>query len=225
MPLWERVHPAMLLWERVHPAMLLWERVHPAMPLWERVHPAIALRTQARTHRCAANPRKKCRSALARDASSPGATLTSITAISPDRRALRQNQHPRHTPEYNGPIAQRLEQETHNLLVPGSNPGGPTIPRFKPTLLASQKAQQLRTAAGSCGSARGPAFPPSSAQKPEKCSLSRPHSLSPWSPESQEPSDEVIHTIKINHLRLVQEYELDGRRGWQVGVKLRRWVA
>ena len=25
-----------------------------------------------------------------------------------------------------GPIAQRLEQQTHNLLVPGSNPGGPT---------------------------------------------------------------------------------------------------
>ncbi|SON75594.1 hypothetical protein XFF6166_110006 [Xanthomonas citri pv. fuscans] len=26
-----------------------------------------------------------------------------------------------------GPIAQRLEQRTHNPLVPGSNPGGPTI--------------------------------------------------------------------------------------------------
>ena len=26
-----------------------------------------------------------------------------------------------------GPIAQRLEQATHNRLVPGSNPGGPTI--------------------------------------------------------------------------------------------------
>ena len=25
-----------------------------------------------------------------------------------------------------GPIAQRLEQRTHNPLVPGSNPGGPT---------------------------------------------------------------------------------------------------
>ena len=25
-----------------------------------------------------------------------------------------------------GPVAQRLEQQTHNLLVPGSNPGGPT---------------------------------------------------------------------------------------------------
>src|SRR6266850_7724737 len=25
-----------------------------------------------------------------------------------------------------GPIAQRLEQATHNRLVPGSNPGGPT---------------------------------------------------------------------------------------------------
>lgn len=27
-----------------------------------------------------------------------------------------------------GPIAQRLEQRTHNPLVPGSNPGGPTNP-------------------------------------------------------------------------------------------------
>ena len=25
-----------------------------------------------------------------------------------------------------GPVAQRLEQYTHNVLVPGSNPGGPT---------------------------------------------------------------------------------------------------
>ena len=29
-----------------------------------------------------------------------------------------------------GPVAQRLEQRTHNPLVPGSNPGGPTI-RFQ----------------------------------------------------------------------------------------------
>src|ERR1039457_7544770 len=28
--------------------------------------------------------------------------------------------------ESRGPVAQRLEQQTHNLLVPGSNPGGPT---------------------------------------------------------------------------------------------------
>ncbi len=28
-------------------------------------------------------------------------------------------------PEGNGPVAQRLEQGTHNPLVPGSNPGGP----------------------------------------------------------------------------------------------------
>ncbi len=27
---------------------------------------------------------------------------------------------------FKGPIAQRLEQWTHNPLVPGSNPGGPT---------------------------------------------------------------------------------------------------
>ena len=29
-----------------------------------------------------------------------------------------------------GPIAQRLEQRTHNPLVPGSNPGGPTTKRL-----------------------------------------------------------------------------------------------
>ena len=27
----------------------------------------------------------------------------------------------------NGPVAQRLEQGTHNPLVPGSNPGGPSL--------------------------------------------------------------------------------------------------
>ena len=29
--------------------------------------------------------------------------------------------------EPNGPVAQRLEQGTHNPLVPGSNPGGPSL--------------------------------------------------------------------------------------------------
>jgi hypothetical protein len=29
-----------------------------------------------------------------------------------------------------GRVAQRLEQVTHNLLVPGSNPGAPTKYRF-----------------------------------------------------------------------------------------------
>jgi hypothetical protein len=36
----------------------------------------------------------------------------------PAGRAMRHAAH--------GPIAQRLEQGTHNPLVPGSNPGGPT---------------------------------------------------------------------------------------------------
>src|SRR6266480_3470427 len=31
----------------------------------------------------------------------------------------------------NGPVAQRLEQGTHNPLVPGSNPGGPSPERFR----------------------------------------------------------------------------------------------
>src|ERR1700676_3907695 len=30
-----------------------------------------------------------------------------------------------------GPIAQRLEQGTHNPLVPGSNPGGPSPESFR----------------------------------------------------------------------------------------------
>jgi hypothetical protein len=35
-----------------------------------------------------------------------------------------------------GPIAQRLEQQTHNLLVLGSNPSGPTTrPSFPRSLL------------------------------------------------------------------------------------------
>ncbi len=37
-------------------------------------------------------------------------------------------------PQYssgNGPVAQRLEQGTHNPLVLGSNPSGPTIIRKK----------------------------------------------------------------------------------------------
>src|SRR5207248_11260882 len=31
----------------------------------------------------------------------------------------------------NGPVAQRLEQGTHNPLVPGSNPGGPSPEGFR----------------------------------------------------------------------------------------------
>ncbi len=37
-------------------------------------------------------------------------------------------------PPRHGPLAQRLVQGTHNPLVPGSNPGGPTkSPRFPAT--------------------------------------------------------------------------------------------
>jgi quercetin dioxygenase-like cupin family protein len=35
-----------------------------------------------------------------------------------------------------GPIAQRLEQQTHNLLVPGSNPGGPTMKQRKSSAMS-----------------------------------------------------------------------------------------
>jgi putative endonuclease len=34
-------------------------------------------------------------------------------------------------PSHTGPIAQRLEQGTHNPLVPGSNPGGPSPDSFR----------------------------------------------------------------------------------------------
>jgi hypothetical protein len=56
-----------------------------------------------------------------------------------------------------GPVAQRLEQQTHNLLVPGSNPGGPTNCRALPKLwiqnlrrdseLPEQKAQLIHRVA------------------------------------------------------------------------------
>ncbi len=44
------------------------------------------------------------------------------------------DQHLIHLQQYafsSGPIAQRLVQKTHNLLVPGSNPGGPTKHGFQ----------------------------------------------------------------------------------------------
>ena len=46
-----------------------------------------------------------------------------------------------------GPVAQRLEQGTHNPLVPGSNPGGPSPSmRFvKPIVLSANANQQLDT--------------------------------------------------------------------------------
>jgi hypothetical protein len=36
-----------------------------------------------------------------------------------------------------GPVAQRLEQRTHNPLVPGSNPGGPTNMHVSPAIAIS----------------------------------------------------------------------------------------
>ena len=45
----------------------------------------------------------------------------------------------------NGPLAQRLEQWTHNPLVPGSNPGGPTK---RHTVGNSHAASFLRVTAG-----------------------------------------------------------------------------
>src|SRR4051812_24316344 len=46
-----------------------------------------------------------------------------------------------------GPIAQRLEQQTHNLLVPGSNPGGPTIPKSSMTATHQNSPAHGRIAA------------------------------------------------------------------------------
>ena len=72
----------------------------------------------------------------------------------------------------------------------------PTISRRKPTLAERPKPQQLRTAAGSCGQSRGPDPTPPGPRKPEKCSLPRPNSLSPWTPESQEPIDGFSTRVK-----------------------------
>src|SRR5437588_9597535 len=43
-----------------------------------------------------------------------------------------------------GPIAQRLEQGTHNPLVPGSNPGGPSRAIFGPAAVATLAEQAFR---------------------------------------------------------------------------------
>ena len=43
-----------------------------------------------------------------------------------------------------GPVAQRLEQGTHNPLVPGSNPGGPNfIFNFRFVIVERTPAQML----------------------------------------------------------------------------------
>src|ERR1700741_4654670 len=45
--------------------------------------------------------------------------------------------------EHGGLVAQRLEQRTHNPLVPGSNPGGPTsfFPRLNSLFCTSETLQ------------------------------------------------------------------------------------
>ena len=40
-----------------------------------------------------------------------------------------------------GPVAQRLEQRTHNPLVPGSNPGGPTKVSFSRGQTGAKRAK------------------------------------------------------------------------------------
>ena len=71
----------------------------------------------------------------------PGVHLTTIDAASA-RMAAQQffSEHPAYTPRritaeaedmVKGPVAQRLEQGTHNPLVPGSNPGGPSSESFR----------------------------------------------------------------------------------------------
>jgi hypothetical protein len=50
-----------------------------------------------------------------------------------------------------GPVAQRLEQGTHNPLVPGSNPGGPSSESFRGchAEIKCRRAEQFRIA--ECG--------------------------------------------------------------------------
>src|SRR6185312_5626947 len=50
-----------------------------------------------------------------------------------------------------GPVAQRLEQQTHNLLVAGSNPAGPTTVAHR-----SFAAAQLRISARGSNAAKAP---------------------------------------------------------------------
>src|SRR6476469_8677069 len=52
-----------------------------------------------------------------------------------------------------GPLAQRLEQWTHNPLVPGSNPGGPT------NSTAHSPARPRQTIPRRCRSARTAVYP------------------------------------------------------------------
>ena len=47
-----------------------------------------------------------------------------------------------------GPVAQRLEQRTHNPLVPGSNPGGPTT--SSETLCRSRRRAMRSQTMGTC---------------------------------------------------------------------------
>lgn len=47
-----------------------------------------------------------------------------------------------------GPIAQRLEQGTHNPLVPGSNPGGPILPRCVSASTCMPTTDQLTESIG-----------------------------------------------------------------------------
>ena len=46
---------------------------------------------------------------------------------------------------WRGPVAQRLEQGTHNPLVPGSNPGGPNL-RSRPKAGEDCRAEALAKA-------------------------------------------------------------------------------
>src|SRR5579871_5086151 len=79
--------------------------------------------------------------------------------------------------ELGGPIAQRLEQQTHNLLVPGSNPGGPTRTSLvvsalkhsaswmacqQPDSVASEAAGAVRTSAANRPSSERLMCPPKS---------------------------------------------------------------
>jgi hypothetical protein len=46
---------------------------------------------------------------------------------------------------HSGPVAQRLEQQTHNLLVVGSSPTGPTIFNDLPIALCHLVTQLVAT--------------------------------------------------------------------------------
>lgn len=96
------------------PVLGPWRRGAQTGMDWATIHDPGGRKPQALAHRhptaAASAPRRTCET-----------TMAQRHAQKPRRISGK------HCQVLDGPIAQRLEQRTHNPLVPGSNPGGPTI--------------------------------------------------------------------------------------------------